>query len=231
MPGARVFSSGTMILECTECRSRYLVPDAAIGADGRMVRCANCKHSWYQPPAAADVMQAAKDRRAAQAAVAPEPARVETPDYSGPSRRARRDPARKWTMLALAAGVTMSVAVAGILWSGNPGIASQLGLPVSAGETPLVIADKTIDRRDLTTGNELFAVSGKVVNPTDTRQRIPDIRADLRDGQQRLVYSWTITPERRFLGPRGQVEFNSAKLDVPESVRVMELSFAGAGGQ
>ena len=218
-----------MILECTECNSRYLVPDAAIGAEGRMVRCANCKHSWYQPPAAADVIQAAKDRRAAQVTV-PEPAIVDTPDYRGPSRRARRDPARKWTMLALAAGVTMSVAVAGIVWSGNPGIAAQLGLPVGASDTQLVIADKTIDRRDLQTGNELFAVSGKVVNPTDDRQRIPDIRADLRDGQQRLVYSWTITPERRFLGPRGQVEFNSAKLDVPESVRVLELSFAGAGG-
>ena len=40
--------SGSMLLVCPACNTRYVVPDAAIGVDGRQVRCANCKHSWYQ---------------------------------------------------------------------------------------------------------------------------------------------------------------------------------------
>ena len=44
-----------MLLVCPSCRTRYVVPDSAIGMDGRQVRCANCKHSWYQGGAVPDM--------------------------------------------------------------------------------------------------------------------------------------------------------------------------------
>lgn len=39
-----------MIIACPACTTRYVVPDSAIGAEGRTVRCAKCRHSWFQDP-------------------------------------------------------------------------------------------------------------------------------------------------------------------------------------
>jgi predicted Zn finger-like uncharacterized protein len=39
-----------MIIACPACTTRYVVPDSAIGLEGRTVRCAKCRHSWFQDP-------------------------------------------------------------------------------------------------------------------------------------------------------------------------------------
>ncbi|MBN8849898.1 MULTISPECIES: MJ0042-type zinc finger domain-containing protein [unclassified Sphingomonas] len=247
-----------MILECPECRTRYLVPDSAIGVSGRVVRCANCRHSWYQEPGAAAIealSEAAVTPAGAGAAppsdlpAAPSEAPVAAapteadrpampatePDYDAfahrPPFRPRRDQSRRWTIAAIAAGVLMLIAVGAIVWMSAPGLAQQLGLSFGPAESPLRLVDNPIERREMANGSELFAVSGKVLNPSDTRQRVPDIRADLRDAQGRIVYSWTITPQQRSLGPKGSIDFNSAKLDVPANSKRLELSFVGENGK
>lgn len=232
-----------MILECTECHTRYLVPDSAIGPDGRTVRCASCKHSWFQEGVVAEETLERDEAPVAETPVtppvpaAPPPAEqaplAETavPSQHGydafahePPFRARRNPARRWTIAAVGAGIVMIAVFGGIVYSGAPGLASDLFQP-NAG-TPLKIISKPIDQH-VFNGNEIFAVSGTVLNPTNSPQPVPDIRADLRDAQRRIVFSWMIRPEANTLAPRGKLEFNSAKLDVPVNAKELVLSFSG----
>ncbi|HSI17531.1 MAG TPA: MJ0042-type zinc finger domain-containing protein [Sphingomonas sp.] len=226
-----------MILECPECRTRYLVPDSAIGPDGRTVRCANCKHSWFQAPPVLDLVARAEAQAPPPPPAQPEryvPPPVEDEDYDAfahrPPFRPRRNPAKRWTIAAIAAGVAM-VGVAGAIISFGPGgIGSLIGLSLAQDATPLTLIDNPIERRSLENGSEMFAISGKVVNPTNERQRVPDIRAELKDAQDRIVYSWTIRPEATTLAPKSSVEFNSAKLDVPVNSKHLVLSFAADSG-
>ena len=39
-----------MILRCNSCEKKFLVPDNAIGAAGRLVQCSSCGNKWTQYP-------------------------------------------------------------------------------------------------------------------------------------------------------------------------------------
>ena len=227
-----------MILTCPSCQTRYAVPDSAVGDAGRKVRCASCRHSWFQEPpagAAPPPPTFAAHRHEEPPTPAPGSAplgdeREERQDHDvfapEPPFRPRRNRARMWTILAIIAAVLMIGAIAAVQYFGLPRIGVGMGIPVQTGEGLTITG--TAERRRLQSGNELLAVSGEVVNPTGDAQRVPQIRAELRDSQGRVVYAWSIAAPARELRPGETATFNSAETNVPRGGRVLNLSFGPA---
>ena len=104
---------------------------------------------------------------------------------------------------------------------------ARLGLANPSG-TPLQVMLINQDRQSLASGNELFAVSGRVINPSDETQTVPPLLAELLDEtKQRVVYRWTIAPPAPTLAPGTSASFNSAEVDVPAGGKYVRVTLDG----
>lgn len=243
-----------MIITCPACKTRYLVPDTAIGATGRQVRCASCRHNWfeeppssYEAPPPGDVRASAPPEPAAGGVpppipAAPEPVRTysdEPAAHSGydpdpfahePPFRPRRNRTRMLTWAAICFAVVASAVTLALLSFGSGGIAARLGLTRSEG--PLIIeVTRKPDRDRMPNGNERLIVSGRIVNPTNEPQPVPDIRAELRDAQGRTVYGWMVARPVQTLPPGAAANFDTAAVDFPRASQALNLSFADSAGE
>lgn len=214
-----------MHLSCPNCSATYEIPEGAIGANGRKIRCRACDTSWFEP--------------GRPAAVAPQPPTpppilpvqpVFAPETAENDGDAERKVRRKgpWLLLALVVLVVALGAVAATVLMGPQQLASRLG--IGANSVPLGIAiTREPDWRMIAGGSQLFAVSGRIWNPTQADQPVPDIRAELKDAQGKTVYSWTITRPVARLAPGAAANFDGAAVDVPASSSNVSVSFAGGG--
>jgi predicted Zn finger-like uncharacterized protein len=214
-----------MQLTCPTCGATYDVPETAIGPNGRKIRCRACETSWFEPAREAGVAPPPPPPVVRPEPVEAPPVAVE-PDPAEPPVRPQRSK-RPWLLLLLSVLViVLGAGVASILW-GPEQVASRLG--IKEDRVPLGIDfTRDPDWRMIAGGGRLVAISGRIYNSTNVEQRVPDVRAELKDRQGKTVYAWTITRPVARLGPGQQVSFDGAAVGVPESSSDVSVSFAGS---
>jgi predicted Zn finger-like uncharacterized protein len=161
-------------------------------------------------------------------------ARYDAPDEIAPIhdiviRKPRRSIGRVLMIALVILALLLLAGVGAVIAIGPDKLGEKLGLTPAA--VPLVIEmTRKPDRRETASGNELLAVTGRILNPTDTPQTVRDIRAELRDTTGKAVYSWTITRPVPVLAPGASAEFDSAAVDIPRGAKNLHLSFIGPTG-
>jgi len=220
-----------MQLSCPNCSATYEVPENAIGPSGRKIRCRACDTAWFEPgrlPAAsAAPLPATPPPVSPMPVVTPasEP-RAEPEAYA----EAETPPRRRrglWLLLGLVVLVVILGGVAATVLLGPQQVVSRLGL--SERRVPLGIAiTREPDWRMIAGGSQLFAVSGRIWNPTKVEQPVPDIRAELKDAHGKTVYHWTITRPIAKLAPGASANFDGAAVDVPAASAKVNVTFAGS---
>jgi len=135
-------------------------------------------------------------------------------------------PRRKWPLLLL---VVLGIALAAIaFWFLAPAdLRARAGL-ASNGPSQLHVVVNTPNYQRLASGNNLFTVSGRIINSTGARQPVPPIHAELLDAsKQNVLHRWTISPPTGSLDLDKSASFNSAEVDVPEGGKFIRIRLGG----
>ena len=156
------------------------------------------------------------------------PAEPAYDDEFSPFAAREPEPKQRSPLLTILVIALLIAAAAAAFWFlAPPEWKQRIGI-AGAGETPLQLMMTHSDRQKLASGNELLAVSGRVINPTDESQNVPPIQAQLRSSSGKLVYSWTIAPPARTLPPGASATFNSAEVNVPAGGDELTITLGSA---
>lgn len=144
-----------------------------------------------------------------------------------PPFRPRRNRARMWTVAALLFAAISLGGVGAVAWYGLPDWVPLARPTFGAAQQDLILdfPPNRQDRRQLPNGTEFFGASGTITNIGGSRREVPAILIVLRDGNERIVYSWEVAPPKRQLAPGESITINEAVTDVPRSAKFAEIGW------
>jgi predicted Zn finger-like uncharacterized protein len=217
-----------MIVTCPACSTRYLVDPRALSATGRVVRCANCAHTWHQTPPE-DAPQ-----RVDLPPLEPPPAAESAPDLRPSGRvqlpvvasRQQRGSALLWALYVL--GVLVLI-LAGLWITRNEVVAywpesaryyQLLGIPVAQLPGALNL-QKLATSHDTENGLPTLVIQGEVVNVSRVAQEVPKLTVVLRDANEHDLASWSFTVTDERLLPGASLPFRTSVAEPGEAAKIV----------
>jgi len=179
-----------MIVTCSACKTRYLTDPAALGAIGRMVRCAKCGHTWMQTPPA-DLPRRVDVISSVSGSPDLSPPRFNLPAPYIPPRRRR---SRLRAALAVAAVVVIAVIGAGYFaraqiietWPQAKRVYDLIGGLVNTSNASLDVGNLRIVHQPVD-GVEMLVLQGEITNRGGETQAVPTLRVTLFDAHDKGV--------------------------------------------
>lgn len=222
---------------------RYLVLDSAVGADGRRVRCAACRHEWFQAPPEGDGLpeenfkDVLEKERAAEPipeSVKPVPEGSNVPALPGDAGAASIPPGAKLAGYGAAAAVFAGVllllvafkAPVSKAWPPSALFYELAGTPVSVAGEGLIIDRLSAESVPDPGGLQTLKVKGSVINLKDGRVDVPGLMATLRREDGSVGESWVIRPPYDALEGEQSFNFETEYTGVPEDMVSVNLSFS-----
>jgi predicted Zn finger-like uncharacterized protein len=199
-----------MIVTCPACTTRYLVDPRALGAAGRVVRCAHCSKTWHQTPP--EDFPRSLDMPLAGVAPPPLGSRPQLPAL--PRRRGTPLATVGWVALVVA---ILSAVVAGIaardqivaLWPPAAPIYGMVGLPVTPAGLGLELR-KVMPSRGVENGVATLVIEGEVANVSQVAHDVPKLKVVLRDRDGNELQSWSFPLDEARLLPGASVPFRTS---------------------
>lgn len=244
-----------MLITCPTCASSYRVETGRVGMEGRSVRCAACRETWFITPAevlaahaeelaeaeaaepsAADWQEASAAVREAVGAdvvenVPPEPPAKARRAGAGPRKGARRPPRFSPTLaagLALVALLPLACLARDAVVRAVPQSAALyagIGLPVNL--RGLEIRDVVAFRNPAQDGRPAeLVLEGDLVGLARETAPVPPLTVAVLDAAGRTLRSFAVAAPRTALGQGERARFHASLADPPADGRGLQVRFA-----
>ncbi|GJE41720.1 zinc-ribbon domain-containing protein [Methylobacterium soli] len=243
-----------MLIVCPACASQYRIEADRVGMDGRSVRCAACRETWFITPA--DVLAGRAEeldieRFGADALAEAGPRGADASDAvvdnvpprprAGARSKARTGSAKARRGLA---GISPAAAAALVLMAALPlallarstvvrampqtaGLYARIGLPVNL--RGLELRDVVAFSSPAEAGRPAqLVIEGDVVGLAKGGAALSPIEVEVRDALDHALRTLTVPAPRPALAEGESARFRASFADPPAQGRAIELRFAPA---